>query len=526
MTLFNQNWISFSGEPVTGMTPTQTIVHAPPGIMMNPSQEGGVAHAYNLFSSAVNVSAIPNGYHIQHRVLQDGSKITMTSINGVHKVDVQIGGGIEESHMVQLWVLVSVREVLYEAGYLQYANEDLYEERSGFYASRLYQLSKYNPSNAREAELRHSGKTTTTHTQKWAYGTPATNDWPRDNLYVSHMSLRYDNTFGAIHGFLPYGDSVVMWLRTKGSELDRIQENNGALTSSRSESVHGTDRIKWGQIDHIEEYQTALVGTVTRGISTVSESSSGSYVGQYAAGNGFLGGGAYAIMEAPGFYERGAVFFSLWASPPAENFGEPTAGTRQHRKITEHGVIEEVLAPPAVTAIVERSRGSSLGAYSRWQPGVTSTGLWDLFPPETTSEHRISLQGPDFVYYNDRMFDRWGKYKFTIPAGTYAIVDSKNGWRRSSGVEFKLCEYSVSDAAFSTAAAGLILSDLPGISEDASFSAALAAVINQDVYYETSNGSTFSYSLGVPTWAILTVEFRTDSKELLQGAKKYSPGEY
>lgn len=93
MSLRNQNWITFGGEPVTGMTPTQVRVSSDtPGLRMNAQQEGFVAHAYKLFCDAVNVSAFPGGYHVQNRIGVDGTEVRMESNSGVHRVFVTIKG--------------------------------------------------------------------------------------------------------------------------------------------------------------------------------------------------------------------------------------------------------------------------------------------------------------------------------------------------------------------------------------------------------------------------------------------------
>ena len=93
MTLFNRNWIGFAGDPLTGKTPTQTLVHADAGVVLSGQQQGAVAHAYKLFCDAITVSSVPGGYHVQDRTLVDGTKVRMTSIAGVHQVHVWPAGG-------------------------------------------------------------------------------------------------------------------------------------------------------------------------------------------------------------------------------------------------------------------------------------------------------------------------------------------------------------------------------------------------------------------------------------------------
>ncbi|MDB5896031.1 MAG: hypothetical protein JWQ88_3562 [Rhodoferax sp.] len=94
MSLVNQHWIGFGGEPVTGMTPTNVqVTSEPPGLAMNPTQEAAVAHAYKLFCTAVANSAHPGMYHAQHRTFPDGTTLAMTSHQGRHTVRAKIHGG-------------------------------------------------------------------------------------------------------------------------------------------------------------------------------------------------------------------------------------------------------------------------------------------------------------------------------------------------------------------------------------------------------------------------------------------------
>jgi hypothetical protein len=86
----NPNFITFSGEPITGRTPTKTLVLG--DWPMTQAQQGGVAHAYKLFCDTVRLS--PAGYHVQNRVLQDGTTVRMISNNGIDTVEVRpVGGG-------------------------------------------------------------------------------------------------------------------------------------------------------------------------------------------------------------------------------------------------------------------------------------------------------------------------------------------------------------------------------------------------------------------------------------------------
>lgn len=93
MTLFNQQWTDFDGTPITGKVPTKMVVHSPTALTGH--QQGGVSHAYKLFCDAVRGTAFPEGYVVQNRVLGDGTKIRMTSMQSIHVVDVWPTGGGE-----------------------------------------------------------------------------------------------------------------------------------------------------------------------------------------------------------------------------------------------------------------------------------------------------------------------------------------------------------------------------------------------------------------------------------------------
>lgn len=107
MMLSNQNWIGFAGDPLTGKTPTQTLVHADAGVVLTGQQQGAVAHAYKLFCDAVTVSSFPGGYHVQNRTLTDGTKVRMTSISGVHQVHVWPTGGGESAKLPHGFAVVT-----------------------------------------------------------------------------------------------------------------------------------------------------------------------------------------------------------------------------------------------------------------------------------------------------------------------------------------------------------------------------------------------------------------------------------
>lgn len=87
--LNNPNFISFSGEPITGRTPPKMIVTG--GRTLSQSQYSGVMHAYKLFTDVTRLSLA--GYVVQNKVLEDGTKVRMVSINKVDTVFVTPTGG-------------------------------------------------------------------------------------------------------------------------------------------------------------------------------------------------------------------------------------------------------------------------------------------------------------------------------------------------------------------------------------------------------------------------------------------------
>lgn len=97
MTLFNQGWTTFGGDPITGRVPTEMIVYADRGVELNEEQLGAVLHAYKLFCDAIKVTAFPSGYHVQNRQHADGTRTRMTSNLEVHKVQVWIKGEGEKN---------------------------------------------------------------------------------------------------------------------------------------------------------------------------------------------------------------------------------------------------------------------------------------------------------------------------------------------------------------------------------------------------------------------------------------------
>lgn len=106
MTVFNPNWIGLDGEPVTGRVPPRVTVYSAPGVELSRGQQGAVAHAYRLFCVAVSHSAMPASYHLQTRVFSDGTRVRMTSHQGVHEVKVWIDGLLEDREAYRGFALV------------------------------------------------------------------------------------------------------------------------------------------------------------------------------------------------------------------------------------------------------------------------------------------------------------------------------------------------------------------------------------------------------------------------------------
>ena len=84
---FQQRWIGFDGKPLTGVAPAQLI--SVNGRPISPAQFSEVAHHFKLFLDAVNVSPFPDGYHVQNRVLPDGTKVRMESMQRNTRVFVE-----------------------------------------------------------------------------------------------------------------------------------------------------------------------------------------------------------------------------------------------------------------------------------------------------------------------------------------------------------------------------------------------------------------------------------------------------
>jgi hypothetical protein len=93
MSLRDPNWVTFSGEPITGRAPTRVTVFAPDAsVRMNVGQELFVAARYREFCNAIRVSSFPDKFHMRRHRMQDGTEVVYQSIAGVHDVSVRLPG--------------------------------------------------------------------------------------------------------------------------------------------------------------------------------------------------------------------------------------------------------------------------------------------------------------------------------------------------------------------------------------------------------------------------------------------------
>lgn len=88
MSLINQNWTTFSGEPIGGRVPPRLLVHGP---ALTKGQFGEVSRLYNAFCTANQLAL--GQFQAQNRILSDGSVVRMVSINRVDTIQVWTRGG-------------------------------------------------------------------------------------------------------------------------------------------------------------------------------------------------------------------------------------------------------------------------------------------------------------------------------------------------------------------------------------------------------------------------------------------------
>lgn len=89
--LHDPPFIEFDGTPVTGRVPP--LLRVMEGRQLTPQQYGGVSHAYKLFRNAVGTMV--GDYLVQHRVLPDGTRVRMESMQGRDVVYVWPTGGVD-----------------------------------------------------------------------------------------------------------------------------------------------------------------------------------------------------------------------------------------------------------------------------------------------------------------------------------------------------------------------------------------------------------------------------------------------
>lgn len=97
-------WMTFGGEPITGKLRPSFVVHAdPPSLTMSAEQQGFVRNAYAKFCTGIATSCIPNGYHSREYSAADGTRVRTESINGAHRVQAWISGGVKTGGDIEYW---------------------------------------------------------------------------------------------------------------------------------------------------------------------------------------------------------------------------------------------------------------------------------------------------------------------------------------------------------------------------------------------------------------------------------------
>ena len=229
MTLLNNpNFISFDGTPITGRTPTQTIVMSDgERVEMSPQLRAEVAHAYKLFCDAVNVSAIPMGYHVQNRKFNDGSKCRMESNKGIHKVMVwPVGGGEDEEFIM----LASPR---YVGGFFNGDPSEKYvysysaptkkkikriDKQIYSYSNGLYPLEK-QPGNSVWFDSRDEEKQTSSSVSWWCWHPSRyTPDDTPDRVLDGGFTTSWFDTSRPLHVYVD-GEMVKTWSASGGKTV-------------------------------------------------------------------------------------------------------------------------------------------------------------------------------------------------------------------------------------------------------------------------------------------------------------------
>ena len=126
----NPNWIGFDGQPITGRVPPQVLVSSqPPGLQLTSEQQGQMRHDFKLFTDAVAVSAIPDGFHVRHRDYpQHGMWLRMESRLGQERVFVRLVSGSEqeEGQSMFAWVFLNAGGAMYSSPFAADGTPTLY----------------------------------------------------------------------------------------------------------------------------------------------------------------------------------------------------------------------------------------------------------------------------------------------------------------------------------------------------------------------------------------------------------------
>jgi hypothetical protein len=112
----NPNWIGFDGTPVTGRAPAMVVMMAGD---MTPALQAEIQHVYLLFCLAKNVAVVD--YFVTDRMLRDGSRVRITSM--------------QDRDKVQVWTKKAERPVLLGYESLQF---DWQQLRERVHSSHLY----------------------------------------------------------------------------------------------------------------------------------------------------------------------------------------------------------------------------------------------------------------------------------------------------------------------------------------------------------------------------------------------------
>ncbi len=92
MRVNNPDYLTFGGQPITGRIPPTMVVD---GGVLTQEQYGGVIRAYKLFCDMTKLAL--GDYQIANRILKDGTRVRMISINKADTVLVwPTGGGSQE----------------------------------------------------------------------------------------------------------------------------------------------------------------------------------------------------------------------------------------------------------------------------------------------------------------------------------------------------------------------------------------------------------------------------------------------